>query len=71
MKPMEIKPLKPCPFCGGGAEISVNPDTLRCIAYCPKCAVTMKRNFKGNEKIEVFLIELMKEEWNKRAEVQG
>lgn len=60
--------LKPCPFCGGEAEMKLNASTLNCSAYCDKCAVTMKRNFQGNKRIKDMLAELMADEWNRRAE---
>ena len=60
--------LKRCPFCGGHAQMKINDCTLNCVAFCAKCAVTMKRNFKGNAKLQVLLEGLMAEEWNRRAE---
>ena len=58
--------LKPCPFCGGPAEIKINPNTLHAVALCKKCNVTMKNNYKGNRKIEETLIELIACDWNRR-----
>lgn len=58
--------LKRCPFCGGKAEIIVNEQTLNAKAYCEKCEVVMKRNFKGSKRIKELLEELMSEEWNRR-----
>lgn len=58
--------LKSCPFCGGKAEIKVNEQTLNGKAYCEKCEVVMKRNFKGSKRIKELLEELMTEEWNRR-----
>lgn len=60
--------LKQCPFCGGEAKMNINDITLNCNAYCEKCNVVMKRNFKGNSKLYDFLVGLMTEEWNRRAE---
>ena len=45
-----------------------NDSTLNCGAFCEKCNVIMKRNFKGNSKLREMLAELMAEEWNRRAE---
>lgn len=59
--------LKTCPFCGEPAEINVNPNTLHAVALCKKCNVTMKKNYKGNRKIEETLIELIACDWNRRA----
>ena len=47
--------------------MKINATTLNCTAYCDKCAVTMKRNFSGNRKLQEILAELMAEEWNRRA----
>ncbi len=54
--------LKPCPFCGGEAKIKINDSTLNCTALCEKCNVTMKRNFKGNKKLQKVLYSMMAEE---------
>lgn len=58
--------LKPCPFCGGEAEMKVNEQTLNSSVCCPECNVTMKKNFKGSKRIRQILVELMSEEWNRR-----
>lgn len=60
--------LKSCPFCGGKGVMKVNEQTLNCSVHCPKCSVIMKKNFKGSKRIQQILIELMSEEWNRRAE---
>lgn len=59
--------LKGCPFCGGEAKTKINDSTLNCVAFCEKCNVIMKRNFKGNSKLHALLADLMAEEWNRRA----
>lgn len=59
--------LKTCPFCGNPAEINVNPSTLHAVASCKKCNVTMKKNYKGSRRIEEVLIELITNDWNRRA----
>lgn len=59
--------LKPCPFCGETAEINVNPSTLRAVASCRKCNVTMKKNYTGSRRIEEVLIELIANDWNMRV----
>ena len=58
--------LKPCPFCGGRATIKVNSSTMNAQISCPACAVVMKRNFKGSERIAELLTELIAEAWNRR-----
>lgn len=58
--------LKPCPFCGGEAEVSVNAQTLSTRVYCKHCEVTMKRNFKGSSEVKELLISLIANEWNRR-----
>lgn len=63
---MKEENLKRCPFCGGEAGINVNAQTLNARAFCGRCAVVMKRNFKGAKKIETLLEQMMTEEWNKR-----
>lgn len=60
--------LKPCPFCGRKAEMKLNASTMNCSVYCDKCAVSMKRNFKGNKRLKDMLAELMEDEWNRRAD---
>lgn len=59
--------LKPCPFCGERAKIKVNPSTLHATVICEKCSVTMKKNYKGSKRIEEVLMELMANDWNRRA----
>lgn len=63
-----MKKLKPCPFCGGEAIVTVNRQTLRAKAFCDNCNVLMKRYFSDEKRIEDLLIELMTESWNRRAE---
>lgn len=63
--------VKTCPFCGGQAEIKVNEQTLNAKAYCERCDVVMKRNFKGSKRIKGLLEELMTEEWNRRQQDNG
>ena len=63
--------LKPCPFCGGKAKMKNNDSTLNCAAFCEKCNVIMKRNFKGNSRLREMLEELMAEEWNRRVETNA
>lgn len=60
--------LKTCPFCGERAEMKINEQTLNCSVTCHSCNVTMKKNFKGHKRIGQILVELMSEEWNRRAE---
>jgi hypothetical protein len=60
--------LKKCPFCGGNAKMKINDSTLNCVAFCEKCNVVMKRNFKGNRKLSLILEQLMAEEWNRRID---
>lgn len=64
---MDNVELKPCPFCGGEAFIKVNSQTLNCYVNCPNCEVAMKRNFKGNKRVEEVLIKLISQAWNKRV----
>lgn len=64
----KMSELKPCPFCGREAEVKVVATTLSARAMCAKCNVVMKKNYKGNKKIESILEELIKEDWNRRAE---
>lgn len=66
MESKEIE-LKPCPFCGGKAKMKNNDSTLNCSAFCEKCNVIMKRNFKGHSRLKEILEELMAEEWNRRV----
>ena len=48
--------------------MTINSSTLNCASYCEKCNVIMKRNFKGNRKLQAILSDLMAEEWNRRAD---
>lgn len=59
--------LSPCPFCGGEAHLSVDPEGTRDIngrlwAYtvvCERCAATSGLTFSG---------QMAADEWNRRAE---
>ena len=54
--------LKPCPFCGGEAEIFVSDITDRALVYCKCCDAQIKMQQNEQEAIEA---------WNKRVgEVQ-
>lgn len=59
--------LKPCPFCGKQAKIKVNASTMNASVVCEECCVAMKKNYKGNKRIEKVLIELMADDWNRRV----
>jgi hypothetical protein len=59
--------LKPCPFCGGKAKIKASVTTLGAKARCDKCNVEMRKNYKGNKRIENILMELIAEDWNRRV----
>lgn len=63
---MNDQKLKPCPFCGGKAEVSVNAQTLSTKVCCKHCEVVMKRSFKGSKEIKELLINLIANEWNRR-----
>lgn len=65
-KNMNDQKLKPCPFCGGKAEVSVNAQTLSTKVCCKHCEVVMKRSFKGSKEIKELLINLIANEWNRR-----
>lgn len=62
--------LKPCPFCGGQADISIDPETVvdtegRRWAYtvvCNKCCATSGLT---------YLPEKASEAWNRRASNDG
>lgn len=58
--------LKPCPFCGGKAQIKVNAKTLNTQASCAKCNVVMKKSFSGNKRIKEILEQIIAEDWNRR-----
>ena len=53
----EIK-LKPCPFCGGEAEIFVSDVTDRAVVYCKGCDAQIQ--IKPNEEEAI-------EAWNERV----
>ena len=59
--------LKPCPFCGRPVAMKANPSTLHAETKCERCNVTMKKNYKGSKRIEEVLMELMANDWNRRA----
>lgn len=63
-----MEKLKPCPFCGGQAQIKVNAKTLNTQAACARCSVVMKKSFAGNKRIKDALEQLITEEWNRRYE---
>ncbi len=52
------KPLKPCPFCGGEAEIWVSDVSDRAVIYCRGCDAQIQ--IKPNEEEAI-------EAWNKRV----
>ena len=62
--------LKPCPFCGGEANLSIDPeaknDTMgRCWAYtvvCAKCAASTGLGWS---------VKMVSELWNRRTESEG
>jgi len=57
---MKLIELKPCPFCGGKAE--VHEFNGKCfMAYCSKCACEQGRNYT-TEKAAI-------KAWNKRYEL--
>lgn len=63
-------PLKPCPFCGGGADISdCTANTARRIVrgtfVCEGCGarITLKTAFLQNP------ISTLEETWNRRADI--
>lgn len=63
--------LLPCPFCGGEGAMRANAQTLNASVNCVECGVFMKRNFKGHERVEKVLRELMAEDWNRRIYEQN
>ena len=50
--------LKPCPFCGGEAEVWVSNVTDRAIVYCTVCDAQIRIRPNEQEAIEA---------WNKRV----
>ena len=52
------KELKPCPFCGGGAEQEYKPKHGYDV-YCPNCEI--ETGYKDTEEQAI-------EEWNRMAE---
>jgi len=52
--------LKPCPFCGGKAEV-IETEGCDTLAVCTKCDVSCGFNFGGDENAS-------SEAWNKRVE---
>lgn len=51
--------LKPCPFCGGEAEILVSDIADRAVIYCRGCDAQIQIKPNKQEAIEA---------WNKRAD---
>ena len=74
---MDNVELKPCPFCGGKAEIKEDSDTcfFRAWCECVKCHIQTQQwrvyTKKHDEKIAAMLIDDCKskltEHWNNRA----
>ena len=52
--------LKPCPFCGGEAEVWVSDVTNRAIVYCTVCDAQIRIKQNEQEAIEA---------WNKRVDM--
>ena len=55
--------LKPCPFCGGQAELTECPDTLRWFIFCCKCNASTTTMIPEKDSVEDKLIE----RWNSRT----
>ena len=67
--------LKPCPFCGGKAEVFVSTEgvKVRCVACYCGTGFLMDEGYYGNygkgEKISA--VEKVVNEWNKRVESEA
>lgn len=71
------KKLKPCPFCGGEAEIAFSGATYLCwkgyiVARCATCGASVKGAFYHGEEIEIALDETIggakaERAWNRRV----
>ena len=67
--------LKPCPFCGGEARISINSDTnivfgeeTWAIAFCGSCGIRTPRFYfcpEQNERCEAEM--MVTKRWNRRT----
>lgn len=69
LKKMKSEKLKPCPFCGGEAEIvkrhGITNDDIYAYAVCSVCGVSMRTIvIKANE----IVVEKIAEFWNRRAD---
>jgi Lar family restriction alleviation protein len=65
---MEHNELKPCPFCGGAAEIQVIEKGVKSIICCttPQCGF-MRHSFNNGDTDENTALRLTTA-WNRRAE---
>ena len=67
-----MKELKPCPFCGGKADIQLNcgqKPLVYGVVYCTKCQASPYWS-KPYDKV-TLAIEEVTELWNRRAEQNG
>lgn len=69
-----MKKLKPCPFCGGKANVGVDDFNNKYLVMCGECGVMMGISLEIGVEIingwtaEFESAELAVENWNRRAE---
>lgn len=69
-----MKKLKPCPFCGGKANVGVDDFNNKYLVMCGECGVMMGISLEIGVEIingwtaEFESVELAIENWNRRAE---
>jgi hypothetical protein len=64
-QPVELGPLRPCPFCGGGATVEADPWTGECVRIA--CGDDACRVAPRTEYLLVRYADELRDAWNGRS----